>query len=387
MNRFVAHKPISQTRVVVAMSGGVDSSVCAALMQEEGYETIGITLQLYDDGAMVGKKNACCAGQDIDDARRVCEKIGIPHYVLNYESLFKESVMEDFADSYMRGETPIPCVKCNQSVKFRDLLKVAKDLNADALVTGHYIRRKNGPNGPELHNAIDAGKDQSYFLFATTRSQLEFIHFPLGDFTKEETRKHAERFNLPVASKPDSQDICFVPNGNYASVVTKLRPGALDPGEIVDVDGKVIGKHDGIINFTRGQRKGLGGGFEKPLYVIRIEPETKRVVVGTEEHLLEQSLEIRDLNWLGDGADIPSEGLEVEVKLRSLSSRKKAKIKPFTFNSLPLTENSENGKRKTENGNAKRYTVALYENERAITRGQACVLYCDTRVLGGGWIC
>ncbi len=365
MNRFSAHKPNSETRVVVAMSGGVDSSVCAALMQEEGYEVIGITLQLYDHGAMVGKKNACCAGQDIEDARRVCEKIGIPHYVLNYESIFKESVMEEFADSYMRGETPIPCVRCNQSVKFRDLFKVAKDLSADALVTGHYIRRVEGKSGPELHNAIDAGKDQSYFLFATTKDQLSFIHFPLGDFTKEETRKHAERFNLPVASKPDSQDICFVPNGNYASVVTKLRPGALDPGEIVDVTGKVIGKHDGIINFTRGQRKGIGGGFEKPMYVINVNPETKQVTVGGEEHLFEKSLEIKELNWLGEGVTVPADGLDVEVKLRSLSTRKKAKIKPANNN---------------------KYQVALLENERAITRGQACVLYSGTRVLGGGWI-
>lgn len=365
MNRFCKDKAKKDTRVVVAMSGGVDSSVCAALMQEEGYETIGITLQLYDSGAMVGKKNACCAGQDIEDARRVCEKIGIPHYVLNYESIFKESVMEKFADSYMRGETPIPCVSCNQSVKFRDLFRVAKDLNADALVTGHYIRRVEGKNGPELHNAMDAGKDQSYFLFATTRDQLSYIHFPLGDFTKEETRKHAERFDLPVASKPDSQDICFVPNGNYASVVSKLRPGAIDPGEIVDVNGKVIGKHDGIINFTRGQRKGLGGGFEKPLYVIRVEPDTKRVVVGEEEHLFESSLEIKELNWIGEGADIPADGLDVEVKLRSLSTRKKAKIKPTSDH---------------------HYQIALFENERAITRGQACVLYSGTRVLGGGWI-
>ncbi len=365
MNRFVSHKPKNQTRVVVAMSGGVDSSVCAALMQEEGYDVIGITLQLYDHGQMVGKKNACCAGQDIEDARRVCEQIGIPHYVLNYESLFKESVMEDFADSYMRGETPIPCVRCNQSVKFRDLLRVAKDLNADALVTGHYIRRVQGANGPELHHAADAGKDQSYFLFATTKPQLEFTHFPLGDFTKEETRKLAERFNLPVAMKPDSQDICFVPGGDYASVVTKLRPGALDPGDIVDVQGNLIGRHDGIINFTRGQRRGLGGGFKEPLYVIRVEPETKRVVIGTEEHLFEDSLQIKQLNWIGEGMDVPAEGLDVEVKLRSLSKRKKARIKP--------ADNS-------------RYQISLYENERAITRGQACVLYADTRVLGGGWI-
>ncbi len=366
MNRFVKNKPIPETRVVVAMSGGVDSSTVAALMHEQGYEVIGITLQLYDHGAAVGKKNACCAGQDIEDARNVCDKLGIPHYVLNYESLFKQSVMEEFADSYMRGETPIPCVRCNQSVKFRDLFKVAKDLNADALVTGHYIRRIDGENGAELHNAIDAGKDQSYFLFATTKEQLGYIHFPLGEMTKEETRKHAVRFDLAVADKPDSQDICFVPNGNYASVVQKLRPASIDAGEVVHINGEVLGMHSGIINFTRGQRKGIGGGNEKPLYVIRIEPETKKVIVGEEEHLFEQALQIKELNWIGEGSYIPQDGIDVEVRLRSLSKRKPAKIFP--------TDNK---------GNCR---VELFEKERAITRGQACVIYKDTRVLGGGWI-
>ncbi len=394
MNRFVKDKPIPETRVVVAMSGGVDSSVVAALMQEEGYEVIGITLQLYDHGAAVGKKNACCAGQDIEDARQVCEKIGIPHYVLNYESLFKQSVIEDFADSYMRGETPIPCVKCNQSVKFRDLFTVAKDLGADALATGHYIRRKQGDNGAELHNAMDAGKDQSYFLFQTTKKQLEFIHFPLGDMTKEETRKLAEKFDLPVAEKPDSQDICFVPNGNYASVVSKIRPGAIDPGDIVDTSGNIVGKHSGIINFTRGQRKGLGGGFEKPFYVIRVEPETKRVIVGEESDLLDDTLEIKELNWLGEGANIPAAGIEVEVRLRSLSQRKKARVIPIT-NSLFLEGRGqgEGDSSRTPHPNplpqgarGLRYRVELYEKERAITPGQACVMYDGTRVLGGGWI-
>jgi tRNA-specific 2-thiouridylase len=366
MNRFVKDKPIEQTRVVVAMSGGVDSSVVAALMAEEGYETIGITLQLYDHGQAVGKKNACCAGQDIEDARNVCDKIGIPHYVLNYESLFRESVVEDFADSYMRGETPIPCVRCNQSVKFRDLFKVAKDLGADALVTGHYIRKVEGENGPELHNAMDDGKDQSYFLFATTKEQLEYIYFPLGDLTKDETRKHAERFKLPVAEKPESQDICFVPNGNYAKVVEKIRPGAIDPGDIVHVNGEVLGKHNGIINYTRGQRRGLGGGFEKPLYVIKVDPQTKQVIVGEEEDLFEDSLQFKELNWIGEGSYIPEEGVEAEVKLRSLSKKRRAKITPL----------DDSGKCK----------VHLYEKDRAITPGQACVMYDGTRVLGGGWI-
>jgi len=366
MNRFAVHKPVSETRVVVAMSGGVDSSVVAGMMKEEGYETIGITLQLYDHGQAIEKKNACCAGQDIEDARNVCEKIGIPHYVLNYESIFKESVIEEFADSYLRGETPIPCVKCNQSVKFRDLFTVAKELGADALVTGHYIRRIDGVNGAELHTAIDVGKDQSYFLFATTKKQLEFIHFPLGDFTKEHTRKLAEKYNLPVAVKPDSQDICFVPNGNYAKVVEKIRPQAVDVGEVVHIKtGEVLGHHSGIINYTRGQRKGLGGGYTHPLYVIRVEPETKRVIVGEEEFLFANSLEIKDLNWLGDNDNIPEAGIEADVKLRSVSGKKRARIIPQA------------------NKTAK---IELLEPERAITPGQACVFYSGTRVLGGGWI-
>ncbi len=366
MQQFVRHKAPKDTRVVVAMSGGVDSSTVAALVHEQGYETIGITLQLYDHGAALQKKGACCAGQDIEDARRVCQQLGIPHYVLNYESLFRESVMEDFADSYMRGETPIPCVRCNQSVKFRDLLKVAKDLQADALVTGHYVRRVDSDAGAELHNAIDAGKDQTYFLFATTQDQLDYLHFPLGDMTKAQTRNEAERFGLQVADKPDSQDICFVPNGNYADVVTKLRPGALDPGEIVHVDGRVLGTHDGIIHFTRGQRRGLGIAWHEPLYVVRVEPESKQVIVGPESALYEASFTIRGINWLGD--PIGLEGIETRVKLRSTHAGVKATIYPDNDN------------------HTAQYKVVLHEAERAITPGQACVAYDGTRVLGGGWI-
>src|SRR3984885_4878418 len=257
MNPLGFDKAPKDTRIVVAMSGGVDSSVTAALLAEQGYDVVGVTLQLYDHGAAVGRKGACCAGQDIYDAHRVAEKIGIPHYVLDYESKFSQSVMDDFADSYLRGETPIPCVRCNQSVKFRDLLAVARDLGGDALATGHYVRRVMGAHGPELHRAKDASRDQSYFLFATTREQLDYLRFPLGDLPKPEVRALAERFNLPVAAKPDSQDICFVPDGDYASVVGKLRPGAIDPGDIVDEQGRVLGRHEGIIHFTVGQRRGL----------------------------------------------------------------------------------------------------------------------------------
>ena len=357
------NKSPADTRVVVAMSGGVDSSTVAALMHEQGYDVVGITLQLYDYGEALKKKGACCAGQDIHDAKNVAEKLGIPHYVLNYENLFKESVMEDFADSYMRGETPIPCVRCNQTVKFRDLFQVAKDLDADALVTGHYVRRVEGDNGAELHNAVDAGKDQSYFLFATTQEQLDYLHFPLGDMKKEDTRKLAQSYDLEIADKPDSQDICFVPGGSYASVVEKLRPGALDPGKIMHIDGMEMGDHNGIINYTIGQRKGLPGGQEDRLYVVKIEPETNTVYVGPESELYSDTLYINDVNWLG--GKIPADGLKVKVKLRSAHEGECASIHPM-----------EKGKMR----------VSLYAPSRAITPGQACVIYDGSRVLGGGWI-
>ncbi len=363
MNQLALNKPKNKTRVVVAMSGGVDSSVAAALIHEQGYETIGITLQLYDHGAAIEKKNACCAGQDIEDARRVCEELGIPHYVLNYESLFKNSVMEDFADSYIRGETPIPCVKCNQTVKFRDLLKVAKDLDADAMVTGHYVQKIENNNIAQLHKGLDDSKDQSYFLFATTAEQLNFLHFPLGGMSKEQTRKEAERFGLQTADKAESQDICFVPNGNYSSVVEKLRPGAMEKGNIVHVDGRVLKTHDGIIKYTIGQRRGLDIGGGEILYVVNINPQTNDVIVGPEEALYKKSFLIKDLNWLAD--PIPNEGLKTHVRIRSSGDMLGATLYPH---------------------DARHYKVTFDEPQKAISSGQACVAYDKSRVLGGGWI-
>ena len=304
MNSLGIEKDPKDTRVVVAMSGGVDSSVTAALMVEAGYDVVGITLQLYDHGEAIQRKNACCAGQDIHDARNVASRLDIPHYVLDYESRFRESVMEDFADAYARGETPIPCVRCNQTVKFRDLMGTARDLGADALATGHYVRREDGAHGPEMHRAVDHTRDQSYFLFATTSAQLELLRFPLGARLKTDTREIAERFDLQVAAKPDSQDICFVPNGSYARIVERLRPEAIQPGQIVDLEGNVLGEHDGIINFTIGQRRGLDiGGQAEALYVVRLEPETHRVVAGPREALAVPSVKLSDVNWLSTPFD------------------------------------------------------------------------------------
>ncbi len=356
-------------RVVVAMSGGVDSSVTAALVAEAGYEVVGITLQLYDHGSAVGRKGACCAGQDIHDARRVAGTIGIPHYVLDYESRFRESVIDDFAESYLRGETPIPCVRCNQTVKFRDLLAAARELDAAALATGHYVRRMAGAAGPELHRAADPSKDQSYFLFATTAAQLDFLRFPLGGLDKRETRALAERFALPVAAKPDSQDICFVPNGDYAEVLRKLRPEAADPGEIVHLDGSVLGRHEGIVHFTVGQRRGLdiGGRYgtdQAPLYVVRLDADARRVIVGPKEALAVGRIALAKVNWL-DGAVPTGEGRAVQVKLRSAQA-----AAPATLWLLP------------GRGGAVRLETPQY----GVAAGQACVAYDGTRVLGGGWI-
>ncbi|MEE8370501.1 MAG: tRNA 2-thiouridine(34) synthase MnmA [Sphingomonadales bacterium] len=353
-----------QTRVVVAMSGGVDSSVTAALLCELGFEVIGITLQLYDHGVAIQKKGACCAGQDIHDARRVAEKLGVPHYVLDYESRFRDAVMENFADSYLKGETPVPCITCNQTVKFRDLLDAARDLGADCMATGHYIRSEAGTDGRAMFRAVDRGKDQSYFLFATTAEQLDYLRFPLGGLEKTEVRELARRYDLPVAAKPESQDICFVPNGNYAAVIERLRPGAGEPGDIIHLDGRVLGRHKGIINFTIGQRRGLGiGGTVDPLYVVGLDPAGRRVIVGPREALLTASLSLRDMNWLG-GAERPGE-MPVQVRVRNTQEPVGAVVRPG------------------EDGGT---TVTFDEPEAGVSPGQACVLYDGERVLGGGWI-
>jgi len=363
-NSLGLNKPASETRVVVAMSGGVDSSVTAAMLKEQGYDVVGVTLQLYDHGAAVSKPGTCCAGRDITDARNVADHIGIPHYVLDFESLFREAVIEDFADSYLRGETPVPCVRCNESVKFTDLLARAKDLDADLLVTGHYVRRLMGADGAELHAGRDPNRDQSYFMFSMTPDQLDFLRFPLGDMDKDATRDLARQYKLPVASKPDSQDICFVPEGKYQDVVRKLRPDAMIEGDIVDLNGTVLGRHTGIINYTIGQRKGLGIAAADPLYVLRLEPKTARVVVGPEQALKRHNLTIHNLNWLGAG-DIPADGLKVRVKLRSTQSPLAATVR------LCGVDKAE---------------VILDDPQGAVAPGQACVYYDGERVLGGGWI-
>ncbi|MGI1661807.1 tRNA 2-thiouridine(34) synthase MnmA [Palleronia sp. KMU-117] len=369
LNSLGFPKPPAETRVVVAMSGGVDSSVVAAELAAEGYDVVGVTLQLYDHGAALAKKGACCAGVDIHDARRVAETMGFPHYVLDYENVFREAVIDEFADSYLAGATPVPCIRCNERVKFKDLLETARDLEADCMATGHYIRRQAGAAGPELHVAADPARDQSYFLFSTTPEQLDFLRFPLGGLaTKAETRALAARHGLAVADKPDSQDICFVPNGNYASVIEKLRPGAAEPGEIVHADGRMLGTHTGLIHYTIGQRRGLGiGGLDEPLYVVKLDVDTRRVIVGPKEMLSTRTVPVREVNWLGDGAFADAAEYPVSVKVRSTRPPREAILRP-----LSATEAE----------------VELLTPEEGVSPGQACVFYetGGTRVLGGGWI-
>lgn len=369
LNSLGLPKAPSDTRVVVAMSGGVDSSVVAAMLKDEGYDVVGVTLQLYDHGAALAKKGACCAGRDIHDARRVAEAMGFPHYVLDYENTFREAVIEEFADAYLAGATPVPCIRCNERVKFKDLLATAKDLEADCMATGHYIQRKVGAAGAELHRAADAARDQSYFLFSTTPEQLDYLRFPLGHLaSKAETRALAARYGLPVADKPDSQDICFVPNGNYAAVIEKLRPGAADPGEIVDLAGNVLGTHRGVIHYTVGQRKGLGiGGLEDPLYVIRLDADLKRVVVGPKEALSTRVIPLAEINWLGDAAFDSRREWHLDVKVRSTRAPRAAVLRPLSATTAE---------------------VELISPEDGVSAGQACVFYAPEggRVFGGGWI-
>jgi len=353
---FQLGRPLKGARIVVAMSGGVDSSVVAALAAGSGAETIGITLQLYDHGAAVGRSKTCCAGQDIHDASEVAAKLGIAHYVFDYESRFRDSVVERFADEYARGRTPVPCIACNQGVKFTDLLSLARDLGADCLATGHYVRRVVGANGPELHRAADPARDQSYFLFATTREQLDFLRFPLGAMPKPRVREIARDLGLLVAEKRDSQDICFVPDGDYAAVVKKVRPEAAQPGEIVDLEGRTLGRHAGLIHFTVGQRRGLDiGGRPEPLYVVRLEPETRRVVAGPRSALAVRAAQLSGINWLGEAQ---SDGLT--AKVRSL-----ARPAPARFDGGSVT---------------------FDQPEYGVAPGQAAVLYDGDRMLGGGWI-
>lgn len=368
-NSLDINKKPQDTRVVVAMSGGVDSSVVAALLNQEGYDVVGITLQLYDNGELSNKSGTCCAGQDINDARIVCEKLNIPHYVLNYEKRFYNDVINPFINDYISGNTPVPCIACNQTVKFKDLLEVAKKLGADALATGHYLKNiKNGKHRA-LYRAKDASKDQSYFLFATTQEQVDYLRFPLGDLPKTEVRKIAENLELRVAQKPDSQDICFVANGSYKQLI-KTKVQNQQEGDIIHINGTILGKHNGIYNYTIGQRKGLNIAYNEPLYVIMINAISSQIIVGPKEALLTQSVILRDVNWLGDisNNDIPTEGLDLYVKVRSTQPAVLAKL--YYKNNI--------------------YNVTFNNGEKSVAPGQACVFFSDNsdqaRLLGGGFI-
>ena len=365
MNSLGINKPEKETKVVVAMSGGVDSSVVAALMKEEGYDVKGITLKLYDDSKQSKTGRQCCAGQDIMDAKRVSEKINISHEILYYQKKFRSEVIDSFIDSYAAGETPIPCVQCNQTVKFRDLFKYAKDLKADALITGHYVSRIQKNGNACLYRAKDRNRDQSYFLFGTTQEQLDYLRFPLGEIDKSETRLIAKKLSLNVADKPDSQDICFVPNGDYSSVIKKYRPSSFQNGKIIDLKGNQIGEHEGIINYTIGQRKGIRISSSKPLYVININAENNTVVVGNKENLEIKEINLRDLNILAKKEEFEK---IINIKVRSTGRLLKAKIK-------------------LKNNYAK---VEILDKETGISPGQACVFYAEDKfgdkVLGGGWI-
>ena len=365
MNSLGINKPKKETKVVVAMSGGVDSSVVAALMKQEGYDVTGITLKLYDDSKKLKDGRQCCAGQDILDAKRVSENININHKILFYQKKFKSEVIDSFIDSYAAGETPIPCVQCNQTVKFRDLFKYAKELKADALITGHYVSRLKVNDHANLYRAKDQKRDQSYFLFNTTQEQLDYLRFPLGEIDKSETRAIAEKLKLNVATKPDSQDICFVPNGDYASVIKKFRPESFKPGKILDLDGKQIGEHEGIINYTIGQRKGIKIASNNPLYVINIDASNNTIIVGNKECLEVKEIKLRDLNILGHKKEFNK---TIDIKVRSTGKLLKAKVNIF--------ENSAD--------------VKILDKETGISPGQACVFYSNDeigdKVLGGGWI-
>ena len=365
INSLGINKPKKKTKVVVAMSGGVDSSVVAGLMKEEGYDVTGITLKLYDDAKQSKEGRQCCAGQDILDAKRVSEQLNINHEILYYQKKFKQEVIDNFIESYSSGETPIPCVQCNQTVKFRDLFKYSKDLKADALITGHYIKRIQTNGKSSMYRAKDFSRDQSYFLFSTTQDQLDFLRFPLGDIEKMETRNIAKKLNLNVAEKPDSQDICFVPNGDYSSVIKKFRPESFNPGKIIDIKGKVIGQHDGIINYTIGQRRGIKIADKDPLYVIKIDNNNNTIVVGPKEALKINKIILRELNILGSKSELEK---EIKIKVRSTGKLLRAKVKI----------------------NTNKAEVNILDGESGISPGQACVFYLNDeagdKVLGGGWI-